>query len=450
MGDIAMRSAVCILGLVTGGVAVLPGCTDETVFTSEERDTLAEYRLPVRPPADPSNQYADDTRAAVLGKRLFFDPRFSGSLGPLNDGVSNGSLGASGATGLVACYSCHQPDHGGTDHRSRPLATSLGAAHTGRNAPSVINAAYSDVAAGGWQFWDGRKDSLWSHALGPPESSVEQNGTRLGFAHVLHDHYQSEYEAVFGPLPEVTDTARFPGAGKPGDASFDGMAAVDREAINRVYANFGKAIEAYERRLVSTGFEPSPFDRMLAGDDGAITPAAVRGAKLFIGKAACNECHRGATFTDFKFHNIGCPQEGDFVLETDVGRFAGVGQLKADIYNRAGAYSDRPDDSHLTALTVVEADRGAFKTATLRNLSKTAPYMHDGVYPNLWDVVNHYNFGGGTGTYSGTKEVTIAPLLLDAREVDDLVEFLRSLDDGPALATADFPEGLAAAPALTN
>jgi cytochrome c peroxidase len=112
----------------------------------------------------------------VLGKQLFFDTRFSGSLSPPNDGVSNGSLGVPGTTGRVACDSCHQPELGGTDHRSRPLATSLGASYTGRNAPTVINAAYSDVAIGGWQFWDGRKDSLWSHALGPPD-----NGTSIAF-----------------------------------------------------------------------------------------------------------------------------------------------------------------------------------------------------------------------------------------------------------------------------
>jgi cytochrome c peroxidase len=368
----------------------------------------------------------------------------------LNDGVSNGSLGVAGSTGRVACYSCHQPELGGTDHRSRPIATSLGAGYTGRNAPTVINAAYSDVATGGWQFWDGRKDSLWSHALGPPESAAEHNTTRLAIAHVIYDHYQTTYEAVFGPLPDLTDTVRFPSAGKPGDTAFDRMAAADRDAINRVYANFGKAIEAYERRLVSTGFEPSAFDRVLAGDDTAMTPAAVRGAKLFIGKAACDECHRGATFSDYKFHNIGCPQQGDNVLTTDVGRFAGVATVKADIYNRAGAYSDHADDSHLRSLAAGPVDVGAFKTATLRNLSKTGPYMHDGVYANLWDVVNHYNFGGGTGAYSGTKEVTIQPLLLDARELGDLVEFLRSLDDGPALATTDFPEGLTEDPQLPN
>ena len=74
--------------------------------------------------------------------------------------------------------------------------------------------------------------------------------------------------------------------------------------------------------------------------------------------------------------------------------------------------------------------------------------MHDGVYATLWDVVDHYNFGGGTGPYSGTKDPAIAPLLLTDAELGDLVEFLRALDDGPALPTEDFPEGLIAPPAL--
>jgi cytochrome c peroxidase len=449
MGDIAMRNTLCIFGLVAG-VATWPGCTDETQFTDEERETLEAYRLPAKAPNDPSNKYADEARAAVLGKKFFFDTRFSGSLRLPNDGVSNGSLGSAGDSGRVACYSCHDPANGGTDHRSRPVATSLGAGYTGRNAPSVINAAYADVASGGWQFWDGRKDSQWSQALGPTESPVEHNGTRLAFAHVIDDHYRTEYEAVFGQLPDLADTGRFPSDGKPGDVAFDSMAPADRDAINRVFANFGKAIAAYERRLVSPSFEPSPFDRTLAGDVAAMTPAAVRGAKLFIGKAACDECHRGATFTDFKFHNIGCPQEGDYVMVTDVGRRGGIESVKADIYNRAGVYSDRIDETHLTGLAVADADLGAFKTASLRNLPKTAPYMHDGVYTDLWEVVNHYNFGGATGAYSGTKEVTIAPLLLDDREVGDLVEFLKSLDDGPVYPTADFPEGLVAAPELPN
>src|SRR5262245_49652471 len=138
---------------VTGWVAIgtsLSACTDETRLTDEERATFAAYQLPSTPPPNASNQFADDARAAVLGKQFFFDTRFSGALNAPNDGVTNGSLGAVGESGRVACVSCHDPALGGSDHRSRPQATSFGASYVGRNAPSVINAAYSDVAEGGW------------------------------------------------------------------------------------------------------------------------------------------------------------------------------------------------------------------------------------------------------------------------------------------------------------
>jgi cytochrome c peroxidase len=269
---------------------------------------------------------------------------------------------------------------------------------------------------------------------------------------VIYDHYKAEYEAVFGrdhgTLPDLTDTARFPANGKPGQPSYDGMAQADKDTVTRIYVNFAKAVAAYEGRLVSLAYEPSPFDRMLLDDDKAMSPAAVRGAKLFVGKAACNECHRGSMFTDAKFHNIGCPQGGGNVPAVDVGRTAGIAGAKGDVFNRAGMFSDNHQDGHLATLEPGDADVGAFKTGTLRNISLTAPYMHDGVYTNLWDVVNHYNFGGGTGVYSGTKEVTLAPLLLDNGEIDDIVEFLRSLQDGAPLATDDFPEGLGTPPTL--
>jgi cytochrome c peroxidase len=438
-----------VVGLTLLGSLTVTSCTDDTKFTSEELDTLHEYALAPLP-ADPSNKYADVAAAAVLGKKFYYEARFSGALGPPNDGITNGSLGPAGATGMVSCYSCHDPASGGTDHRSLPGPTSLAAGYTGRNAPSVINSAYSDVRKGGWQFWDGRKDSQWSQALGPTESGAEMNSTRLLVAHVIYDHYKADYETLFGALPDLSDLNRFPASGKPGQPAFDGMTVEDKDAINRVFANYGKAISAYERRLVSTSFGPSPFDRFLAGDDTALSPDAIRGAKLFIGKAACNECHRNATFTDFKFHNIGCPQYGPEVLATDVGRDGGIATVLGDTFNRAGAYSDAHDDSHLTGLTTTDLDVGAFKTATLRNIGKTGPYMHDGVYTDLWDVVNHYNFGGATGGYSGTKDPSILPLLLDDREMTDLVAFLRSLDDGAPNPTPDFPEGLLAAPTLPN
>src|SRR6185369_7349930 len=109
-----------------------------------------------------------------------------------------------------------------------------------RNAPSVINAAYSS-----WLFWDGRRDSLWSQALGPVESNHEHNTSRLQVARLIYDKYRGPYETIFGPMPAMNDGTRFPAEGKPGDPAFDGMDAGDRVAVNRVFANFGKAIEAY-------------------------------------------------------------------------------------------------------------------------------------------------------------------------------------------------------------
>jgi len=456
------RAGCALLGLGLGivGAIASSGCTDSRAFTDEQRAILQGFGLSTLPP-DASNKYADNPAAAVLGKKWYFDPRMSGAMSLPNDGKTNGSLGAVGESGKVSCASCHDPfmgdpvtkapGRGGSDHRSRPAQTSLGATYSVRNAHSTLNAAYVDLEKGAWQTWDGRADSLWAGNLLPLERSSSNNATRLQLAHVVFDHYRTDYEAIFDRMPELSDTTRFPLAGKPGDAAFDNMAAVDRDAINRVFANIGKAIAAYERRLVSTAFEPSAFDQMLAGDDSKMTPGAIRGARLFVGKAACDECHRGPAFMDEKFHNIGVPQVGEHVPDTDLGRFDGVPLVKASVFTRAGTFSDAPpDDSHLRNLTQTDAQRGEFKTPTLRNVALTGPYMHDGVYATLGEVVHHYNIGGATGNYAGTREVTISPLLLDDSEEGDLVEFLLSLTDGLALKTADFPEGLVAPPTFPN
>jgi cytochrome c peroxidase len=141
------------------------------------------------------------------------------------------------------------------------------------------------------------------------------------------------------------------------------------------------------------------------------------------------------------------------VPTTDLGRFAGIGAIEARMndtqydFTRRSLFSDQVDDTHLMALTQAGADdatrdrtQGQFKTPSLRNVNKTAPYMHDGAYQTLWDVVNHYNFGGTTGPYSGAKDPALSPLLLTDAELGDLVEFLRALDDGDVLETHDFDQ----------
>jgi cytochrome c peroxidase len=441
-----------LLALTT--IAATAAC-EKGPLSDQEMDALRGFALTPLPP-DPSNAAADNPKAIELGQQLFFDPGYSGKLGPYNVAVNqNGALGKDGDPGKVSCASCHYPSDAGVDRRSVPNATSLGASYTGRNAPTVINAAYSDV----WQFWDGRVDSLWSQALGPPEGSLECNGTRLAVAHLVAAKYRSLYELAFPayPLPDMSDQTRFPLDGLPGkdpttctqvpdptmavepfNDAFDCMDPADQESVNRIYVNFGKAIAAYERQLISTNFNPSQFDRFLGGETEAMSPAAIRGARLFVGRAGCAECHNGAAFTDHKFHNIGAPQTGQFVPSTDIGREDGIKKFTAAPmgvvkFDRSSHFSDLPDDQYLMALTTSTttdtSTEGQFKTPTLRNVAKTAPYMHDGAYQTLWDVVNHYNFGGASGSYSGTKDPAVAPLLLTDAELGDLVEFLRALDD---------------------
>src|SRR5262245_38056150 len=186
--------------------------------------------LPALPP-DPSNRYGDDLEAAVLGQSLFFDTRFS-------------------SNGQVACATCHKPELGFQD--GKPLAQGVGV--TNRRTMSIIGTAYSP-----WLFWDGRKDSLWAQALGPMESPVEHGGNRTQYAHLIGRYYGPEYEALFGPLPELNHLP--PHAGPVADpevkATWETMTLADREVVSRIYANMGKAIAAYERKLIPG---PTRFD----------------------------------------------------------------------------------------------------------------------------------------------------------------------------------------------
>jgi len=427
--------------VVVGGGA--GGCRT-SVFTDDELAMLRTFAIRGVPvPADTSNAVSDDAAASVLGKKLFFEPRFSGPLGPENDGATNGSLGAAGDTGRISCASCHDLQRGGADQRSSPAQTSLGGGYTLRNAPSIINAAYSPL----WQFWDGRRDSLWSQALAPMENANEANGNRLAIAALMADKYRPDYEASFGPMP---DLSALPRSGKPGEAAFDSLGSDRRDDVNRIFANVGKAIAAYERLLTSNAFAPSPFEQFLqTGDETALSPAAIRGARLFIGRAGCIECHAGPTLSDNAFHNIGAPQAGAHVPVEDLGRFSGVSLLLADTtFTRFGAFSETPPPADELVVAPDEKQVGRFKTPSLRNVAKTAPYMHDGTYADLWNVVDHYNFAGATENYAGERDVTLSPLLLSDAELGDLVEFLGALSDGDPEAAPDFPEGLVAAPTL--
>ena len=351
--------------------------------------------LPDKPQPSPTNRVADNRDAAQLGQMFFFDARFS-------------------KEGTISCATCHSPFHGFADVE----ATSLGNKRGTRNAPTLLNAAYNK-----WQFWDGRAETLWAQALFALEGEEEQAGTRLQYAHLIKRHYEAEYEAVFGTLPELEDATRFPPNGKPGDSAFDNMSEADQIAVNTVFANIGKAIEAYERLLISRN---APFDRYVAGDEAAISFEAKRGLKIFIGKGVCVLCHGTPHFRDNDFHNLGIPQ-GE--LPEDTGRFQGIAELLADPFNSAGIYSDSKVDATrmLNLLEPRPEHQGEFKTPTLRNVALTPPYFHTGEFPTLASVIEFNNAGGTTNEFAGRSVVPVEPLHLSQEEKRDLVEFLETL-----------------------
>ena len=212
-------------------------------------------------------------------------------------------MGPAGQGAWWAARPAVDPATGGADRRSKPNETSLGASYTLRNAPTVINAAYSPV----WQFWDGRADSLWSQALQPPEGTAECAGSRLKVAHVLGENYKEEFRELFGAESLPDSIASMPQDGVPGhnpdlatrptkdrctpddprepfDDAYDCLSIDDERMVNRAYANFGKAIAAYERKLVAT-LRIRPFRSVLGRDEEAMSPATVHGAGLYVGRA---------------------------------------------------------------------------------------------------------------------------------------------------------------------
>ena len=199
------------------------------------------------------------------------------------------------------------------------------------------------------------------------------------------------------------------------------MTSADRQLVDRVFANTGKAIAAYLRLLVARA---APFDRYVAGDRTALAPAARRGLRLYV--AHCKRCHDGPHFQDDQFHAIGVAQFGPEVPATDLGRFTDVPPLLASAFNRAGPHSDAP--RALDGLAQTPAQRGQFRTPTLRNVAVTAPYMHAGQFATLAAVVAFYNAGGGH-VEGVTKSTEMKRLDLTAAQQAELVAFMTALTD---------------------
>jgi cytochrome c peroxidase len=400
------------------------------------------------PPADASNQFADNPQAALLGRKLFFETAFSGKLTDGdNDGTVN-ALGTKGQTGKVACASCHTPEAGFLDDRTLGKQISLGAGWGRRRAPSLL-----DVGQASLVMWDGRHDALYNQVFGPIESAVEMNSSRLYVAQQMFALHRADYEAVFGPMPALDDKARFPPLsaeltgcqpstvdpmpdcngtkhGMPGDgAEFDGMTVADQDAVTRVVVNLGKAIGAYER-LLHCG--PSRFDAWLAGKSDAMSFSEQRGAAIFAGRGKCATCHSGPFLSDQKFHNVGLKPgvvAVVFIDHDDAGATEGLAAAVADPLNVRGRFSDG-DDGRLPA-SIDPAATGAFRTPALRCGARRPSFMHTAQLKTLTDVVNFFAKGGDPFGYLGKSE--IVALDLSAQDKLDLVAFLGALEGpGPA------------------
>jgi cytochrome c peroxidase len=414
---------VAAMASVLGTTLVSTACAHASAmsgarWTKEQREMLRSLSISTLEPlgADPSNRYAEDTRAAALGRELFFDTRLSGN-------------------GKVACATCHLPAQEFQD--GKPLANGVGT--TNRRTMPIAGTAHS-----AWQFWDGRADSQWAQALGPLESAVEHGGSRTQYAHVLAERYAKAYEAVFGPLPDLAGVpARAsPVADSSVHAAWKSIPAARQETISRVYANIGKAIAAYERRIE---YGPSRFDRYVEAElagrphstNDALSPEEEAGLRIFIGKGSCTNCHNGALLTDGHFHNTGVPVSA-LVAAVDSGRASGARQAVAGEFSCTSRYSDaKSEECEELAFAVTEGDElvRAYKPPSLRNVANRAPYMHAGQLATLEQVVAHYS--EAPAAPAGHSE--LKPLHLSPGEQRDLVAFLRTLS-GPILAPAGYLE----------
>ncbi len=326
------------------------------------------------------------TRAKIeLGRQLFFDTRLS-------------------SDNTISCASCHHPEDG--YGRNTTFGVGVGGQKGGRNSPVAFNRILSSI-----QFWDGRAGTLEDQAKGPIANPIEMGNTHDAAVKTLKgiEGYRLQFESIF------------PGKGITIDTVAQAIATFERALVTGAspadyyepYANFVKNfrdelkdLDAFKKDDLESYNQYWSLKR--ASDAHPITASAIRGRDLFFGKANCTACHAGANFTDEKYHNIGI----------------GMDKPKPDL----GRYDQ----------TKIEKDKGAFKTPTVRNISQTGPYMHDGSLKTLEEVVEWYDKGGHPNPYLSDK---MKKLNLTAQEKEDLVSYMKALQgELPKVRTDRLPK----------
>lgn len=323
--------------------------------------TVVQADIGPLPPVKANPDNQPNEARMILGKKLFFDNRIS-------------------ASGTMNCASCHLPHQGWTVH------TAISPANPGwverRNSPTLINVGYNEKL-----IWDGRAWPLEKQAVGSTKNPIHK-GQDI-----------DKLMATFNADPEMVKLFQAAYGSKPNPA------------------DYGKALAVFQRHFIITG--DSPFDLYMKGDKKAMSAAAVRGMALFKGKAGCIACHDGANFSDYGFYNVGLKHNP--ILNSEAHQKV----LKFDAKRTGNKdWENMTTDPGRYLLTHDDADWGKFKTPTLRNLADTAPYMHDGRYQTLEEVLEHFNRGG-----DGVKnqDQRIKRLGLNATEQADLLAFLQAL-----------------------
>jgi len=291
-----------------------------------------------------------------LGKMLFFDRRLSGD-------------------GTMSCATCHIPDMGFSDGEA--ISLNYPTTKNWRNSPTLINVAFSKFL-----FHDGRAETLEDQALFPLMSSFEMN-QNLDF---VEEEIRSvpEYRELFKKIFGSEDTSR------------------ERIAM---------AIAAFERTLISRN---APIERYMNGDKEALSPEAKNGYDIFVGKGKCVDCHNGINLIDDKFHALNVPEHPDFQADP---RVAATRRFVAKL-NHYDDFRNLQEDPGRYLITKDKKDWRAFKTPTLRDISKTGPYMHNGIFETIEDVIDFFDQGGGT------DNTVLKPLALSTAEKQALKIFM--------------------------
>lgn len=304
-----------------------------------------------------------DAKKVALGKMLFFDTRLSGD-------------------GSMSCATCHNP--GASYMDSLELSVGYPTSLYFRNTPTILNTAFKKTL-----YWDGR-------IAGTDLPTLVRD-------HISEAHFfRSDGRWCIERLRQVPEYERRFKEAFGGEPS---------------YGKILNAVAAFVRSQNSTG---APVDAFLKGNSGALSASAKKGYELFTGKAGCVSCHNGPLLSDNNYHNTGVPVNPDIFAEPT--RHITFRRF----FKTLGVdnYANLREDLGRYAITKKDEDKGKFRTAPLREVAKTPPYMHNGMLKTLEDVVEFYNKGGGNHT---NKDPLLKPLNLTDGEKQDLVEFLKAL-----------------------